>query len=157
MPWFVSDVTPQDFSWTLDILAGVTADEAELDISGDDSKQENAAVQDPAAWFGYGITISSSAARCLPVCRLSPSEANEHLAPLVARWREHAANGTFSLRMDDFWTGFWPYWDLPQPLVDELNTSSGLVILKGDLKCVLNVPSLGYEITFTTSPTATAS
>ncbi|KAH7098973.1 DUF89 domain-containing protein [Auriculariales sp. MPI-PUGE-AT-0066] len=117
MPWFVSDVTPQDFSWTLDILSGASDDDDDMEEDDGEGKNEaNTKKPDPTEWFGVDV-----------------ADANEFLAPMVARWRKYVADGTFSLRLDDFWTGFAPYWDLPQPLVDQLNDSSGLVVLKGDL------------------------
>ncbi|EJD46326.1 DUF89 domain-containing protein [Auricularia subglabra TFB-10046 SS5] len=92
IPWFVSDVTPADFAWTLDMLSA-----------------------SPAAFFSG-----------------AEAHANEHLAPLVARWNKHAEDGRFELRMDDWWTHFAAYHHTPARLREALG-QSGLVVFKGDL------------------------
>jgi damage-control phosphatase, subfamily III len=111
IPWFVSDVTPPDFSSIFTSL-----------------EQPNFFVSDAPS-----------------------TEAREHLADLVRRWRGYVDSGVFALsvpmetplgkpaEMYDFWTEAHPFWEMEAraPALFKNLLESGLVIFKvGCVVCV---------------------
>ncbi|KAF2012632.1 DUF89-domain-containing protein [Aaosphaeria arxii CBS 175.79] len=108
IPWFVSDVLPQDFAALLSALANPQALYSELT---DDEAQA-------------GKTATP----------LSETEA-ENLKFLFDHWSRVYAEGQFVLRPNDFWTAGGSFWRLPgtAPSLHEDLKESELVIFKGDL------------------------
>lgn len=105
IPWFVSDVIPEDFAALLSALA---------DPQGFYSRREEYSDQIPE--------------------RLSEKEAS-NLSFLFRHWAGFHAEGQLVLRPNLFWTSAHSYWHLPQaePRLYEDLKDSELVIFKGDL------------------------
>jgi uncharacterized protein with ATP-grasp and redox domains len=108
IPWFVSDVLPQDFASLLSALASPQAFYSAL---SDDDKQ---AGKSPTP--------------------LSDSEVSD-LEYLFGNWSQAHAEGQLVLRPNNFWTAGGSYWRLPktEPQLLEDLSESELVIFKGDL------------------------
>lgn len=122
IPWFVSDVVPDDFAALLNALADPRTF---YETPSDDEKLRGAAPPPP----------------------LSDAEAAD-LRFLFDEWGRHHAEGRLVLRPRQSWT--WPgsYWRLP-PLDPELYEdlkASELVVFKGDL----NYRKLTGDVSFTT-------
>ncbi|RXW22785.1 hypothetical protein EST38_g3065 [Candolleomyces aberdarensis] len=126
IPWFVSDVLPQDFSETLQLLS--EAPTFLLDFVSSSSSSET-----PSSGTG-GI----------------PPDAFAHLKATADRWQDYVSKGIFKLSVPldtplggggdkgkeaSFWTTPHPYWNLAglDPSLAEDLKKSGLVIFKGDL------------------------
>ncbi|KAH8094465.1 DUF89 domain-containing protein [Cristinia sonorae] len=119
IPWFVSDVTPADFSSAIPNLLSDSFFPPPTD--------------EPDA---SGVVTPSS-----------PPEEHTYLRQMASRWQQYLADGTFKLSVPDstplgksdpkadFWTGPWPYWNMKElsPEVFVSLENSGLVIFKGDL------------------------
>lgn len=123
IPWYVSDVTPSDFSQTLDLLL----DDAFLASSSPTEAERRNLRYMVTRWKDYveqGIFSLS-----VPIS-----------TPL--------GEGIGSTA--DFWTTHLPYWDMKihdQPLWTDLHLNSSLVIFKGDL----NYRKLTGDISWPTS------
>ncbi|CAL1697868.1 unnamed protein product [Somion occarium] len=125
IPWFVSDVTPADFSSTIPNLLSDTFFPPPKPVGGTE-------------------TPGVDEVKALPPSR---PEEHEYLRNMVTRWQSYIDSGVFSLSVPldtplgapnskaDFWTSSRPYWDLKEkaPLVFNGLSKSGLVIFKGDL------------------------
>jgi len=131
LPWFVSDVLPTDFRLLLSPFTLPSTNVSEATSS---------------SWTSFFSASSNST-----------QEESGALEKLLARWRYYLADGTFmlsvpfdsplgapkardteqSLKDAAFWTTGSSYWCLPEQegLMKHL-LDSGLVIFKGDLKCV---------------------
>ena len=105
IPWFVSDVIPEDFAALLSALA------------------------DPQGFYSTREEFSDQ----IPE-RLSEKEAS-NLSFLFRHWAGFHAEGQLVLRPNLFWTSVHSYWHLPQaePRLNEDLKDSELVIFKGDL------------------------
>ncbi|KAL6713174.1 Hairy/enhancer-of-split with YRPW motif protein 2 [Lecanora helva] len=105
MPWFVSDVVPEDFAALLSALAGPQGFYSALEHEHSDTKP-------------------------IP---LSDKETSD-LFSVFKHWSSLHAEGQLLLRPNDFWTTACSYWDLPKAvsLYEDLQKSE-LVIFKGDL------------------------
>lgn len=105
IPWFVSDVIPQDFAAILSALAN-----PQIFYSTPD--EHSSLVPEP----------------------LSEKEASD-LSSLFQHWASLHAEGQILLRPNLFWTSAHSYWHLPQaePRLYEDLKDSELVIFKGDL------------------------
>ncbi|KAF4545161.1 uncharacterized protein LTHEOB_5572 [Lasiodiplodia theobromae] len=108
MPWFVSDVLPQDFGALLNALANP---QAFYTTQTDDDKHAERTPQP-----------------------LSQKEVEE-LEFLFQRWGGFHAEGQLTIRPNRFWTEGGSYWRLPKtaPSLYEDLKESELVIFKGDL------------------------
>ncbi|KAK0200981.1 DUF89 domain-containing protein [Desarmillaria ectypa] len=110
IPWFVSDVTPSDFSQTFDLLL----DDAFLASSSPTEAEKKHLRYMTTRWKDYverGVFSLS-----VPISTL-------------------LGEGIGSTA--DFWTSHFPYWDMKihdEPLWSDLHLNSSLVIFKGDLK-----------------------
>jgi len=121
IPWFVSDVTPADFSSTVPSLLSDTF------------------FPSPSAELG-------AQPESAPIPPSRPEE-YEYLQNMVQRWQSYIDSGVFALSVPtntplggsnvkaDFWTSPYPYWDMKEraPEVWETLKNSGLVVFKGDL------------------------
>ncbi|RYP93570.1 hypothetical protein DL770_000312 [Monosporascus sp. CRB-9-2] len=108
IPWFVSDVVPEDFMALLNALADP---KAFYETPSDDEKLQD---KTPAP--------------------LADKE-TENLQFLFQEWGRHHAEGELVLRPRLFWTGPGSYWRLPstdEELYEDLKNSE-LVVFKGDL------------------------
>ncbi|CAL1697865.1 unnamed protein product [Somion occarium] len=122
IPWFVSDVTPADFSSTIPNLLSDTFFPPPKPVGGTE-------------------TPGVDEVKALPPSR---PEEHEYLRNMVTRWQSYIDSGVFSLSVPldtplgapnskaDFWTSSRPYWDLKEkaPLVFNGLSKSGLVIFK---------------------------
>ncbi|KAJ2915869.1 hypothetical protein MD484_g4554, partial [Candolleomyces efflorescens] len=127
IPWFVSDVLPQDFSETLQLLSDAPTFLSDLLPS---STEESGSASNK-----HGIS----------------ADAFSHLKSMADRWQDYVSKGIFKLSVPldtpliggssdkgkaaSFWTTPYPYWNLASldpALIEELR-KSGLVIFKGDL------------------------
>ncbi|OJD38909.1 uncharacterized protein BKCO1_3000131 [Diplodia corticola] len=108
IPWFVSDVLPQDFAALLNALA------------------------DPQAFYATQTDDEKHVGRAPHP--LSEEEA-EDLTFLFQRWSGFHAEGQLTIRPNRFWTEGGSYWRLPgtAPSLYEDLKESELVIFKGDL------------------------
>ncbi|GME22951.1 uncharacterized protein LTHEOB_5572 [Neofusicoccum parvum] len=108
IPWFVSDVLPQDFGALLNALA---SPQAFYSTQTDDDKHAGRTPQP-----------------------LSEKEAEE-LSFLFQRWSGFHVEGQLTIRPNRFWTEGGSYWRLPKtaPSLYEDLKESELVIFKGDL------------------------
>lgn len=108
IPWFVSDVTPQDFADLLSVLMN-------------------------APQF-YETPSEADLARNKTPPPLSAQETS-HLQSLCQNWSTLYAQGQIILRPNSFWTEAGSYWRLPQtaPALYQDLQESELVIFKGDL------------------------
>lgn len=108
IPWFVSDVLPQDFGALLNALA------------------------DPQTFYTTPSDEDKHAGRTPQP--LSAAEADE-LSFLFQRWSGFHAEGQLAIRPNRFWTEGGSYWRLPgtAPSLYEDLKESELVIFKGDL------------------------
>ena len=107
LPWFVSDVVPQDLANLLNALA------------------------DPVAF--YRMTADDAQDQPPPV-EITADESAD-LAFLFQQWSGFHQDGRLRLRPNRFWTQAGSYWRLPREapaLLDDLRASE-LVIFKGDL------------------------
>ncbi|MCJ1469213.1 hypothetical protein MMC07_007846 [Pseudocyphellaria aurata] len=107
IPWFVSDVVPDDFSALLHALA--------------DPQWFYATTSDEEK--GTGIEAKASP--------LMTKEAN-NLTFLFYHWSRFHQDGKLIIRPDLFWTSASSYWRIPRHLHEDLSQSE-LVIFKGDL------------------------
>lgn len=107
IPWFVSDVVPQDFA---DLLSALAQPKKFYETQSEDEKLQDKTPEP-----------------------LSDKEAGD-LAFLFQEWGQQYAEGQFAIRPNRFWTHGGSFWRLPaeKELVDDLRTSE-LVIFKGDL------------------------
>ncbi|KAK7994713.1 hypothetical protein PG990_013486 [Apiospora arundinis] len=107
IPWFVSDVVPQDFS---DLLSALAQPKKFYETQSEDEKLQDKTPEP-----------------------LSDKEAGD-LAFLFQEWGQLYAEGQFVIRPNRFWTHGGSFWRLPaeKDLVEDLKTSE-LVIFKGDL------------------------
>ncbi|KAJ3486942.1 hypothetical protein NLI96_g3894 [Meripilus lineatus] len=133
IPWFVSDVTPTDFTNSITSL-----------LSDAFFPPPSASIPSEAA--APGTEPSTSIAVEPP----SRPEEHEYLRRMVSRWKSYIDHGVFALSVPsdtplggsnpkaDFWTSPWPYWDMKErtPEIFKNLSKSGLVILKGDLNIV---------------------
>ncbi|PSN71004.1 DUF89-domain-containing protein [Corynespora cassiicola Philippines] len=108
IPWFVSDVLPQDFAALISALADPQAFYSSL---SDDDKQSGKSANP-----------------------LSDSEVLD-LKFLFEHWSRFHAEGQLVIRPNDFWTAGGSFWRLPKtaPELYEDLKESELVIFKGDL------------------------
>mmetsp|Transcript_45016 Transcript_45016/g.144240 ORF Transcript_45016/g.144240 Transcript_45016/m.144240 type:complete len:458 (+) Transcript_45016:75-1448(+) len=53
-------------------------------------------------------------------------------ARLARRWRQHLESGAWTLHADHFWAMPPAMWEMPEPLYQELASSSALAVVKGD-------------------------
>ena len=108
IPWFVSDVLPQDFAALLSALA------------------------DPQAFYSALSDHDKLAGK--PPTPLSDAQVS-HLKFLFDHWSRAHAEGQLVLRPNTFWTAGGSYWRLPQtePSLHADLKESELVIFKGDL------------------------
>lgn len=108
IPWFVSDVIPNDFASLLGALASPQDFYSSL---SEDEKQQGKTPQP-----------------------LSEKEVEE-LSFLFQRWSQFHANGQLVIRPNRFWTEGGSYWRMPKtaPELFEDLKESELVIFKGDL------------------------
>ncbi len=108
MPWFVSDVTPKDFSELLNVLVNAKS------FYETPSEEDTVAGKTPAP--------------------LSEKEESD-LQALFQNWSQLYAEGKIILRPNAFWTEGGSYWRLPTraPALYEDLKQSELVIYKGDL------------------------
>lgn len=108
IPWFVSDVTPQDFADLLSVLMN-------------------------APQF-YETPSEADLSRNKTPPPLSAQETS-HLQSLCQHWSTLYAQGQIILRPNSFWTEAGSYWRLPQtaPALYQDLQESELVIFKGDL------------------------
>lgn len=108
IPWFVSDVLPQDFAALIQALA------------------------DPQGFYSaLSDDAEESGTRTPP---LSESEVS-NLQFLFQHWSTFHAEGQLALRPNNFWTAGGSFWRLPktEPELAEDLKESELVIFKGDL------------------------
>lgn len=108
IPWFVSDVLPNDFAALLNVLANP---QGFYSTPSDDEKNAGKTPQP-----------------------LSQKEADE-LAFLFSEWSNFHAEGQIAIRPNDFWTHGGSFWRLPstEPRLLEDLKETELVIFKGDL------------------------
>jgi hypothetical protein len=108
IPWFVSDVLPQDFASLIYALA------------------------DPQTFYGTPSDEDKSAERA--PTPLSDAEVS-NLKFLFEHWSRFHAEGQLLLRPNSFWTAGGSFWRLPgtEPELYEDLKESELVIFKGDL------------------------
>ena len=123
IPWFVSDVIPQDFVALLDVL--------------NDPQQFYAPVEDKDA---------NGNAEPLTETEVS------NLVFLFQHWAMCQTEGQLLIRPNLFWTSYMSYWEIPQQkyLYDDLKESE-LVIFKGDLnyrKLTVDVSQLLHAVPF---------
>lgn len=125
IPWFVSDVMPVDFQWTLDQLRHTSS----------------------------ATTNTESSAGKAPF--FDPSELSEQkaLRDLGTKWQSYVDQGVWRVTSDDFWTSCYSFYHLTslpsaQDLFSEMRKSD-LWIFKGDL----NYRKLVYDCQWpTTTP-----
>lgn len=108
IPWYVSDVLPQDFAALIQALA------------------------DPQGFYSALSDDDKKAGKS--VAPLSDTEV-DNLKFLFQHWSQFHAEGELVLRPNIFWTGGGSYWRLPkkEPSLTEDLKQSELVIFKGDL------------------------
>ncbi|CEH14179.1 Uncharacterized conserved protein [Ceraceosorus bombacis] len=159
LPWFVSDVTPADFHYT---LAALQSSDFFTDVSVGQSdggkkaaESATAKAELDASYFlnAQGASVQPSQSYVIDTSAVTKRVSAAHTASgstaiqrLAARWSKHLSEGRFRLAFDgklgqaagplgDFWTSFHSYADLPTAAPD-LNADlrkSSLVIFKGDL------------------------
>ncbi|KAG0204386.1 hypothetical protein BGX28_003638 [Mortierella sp. GBA30] len=128
IPWFVSDVMPFDFQWTLDQLHGCGASSSTSDAG------DNTQTYEP--FFNPSDPVEQKA-----------------LKDLGHRWQSYVDQGIWKLTSHDFWTSCYAFYHLPtlpsaQDLFLEMKQSD-LWIFKGDL----NYRKLVYDCQWpTTTP-----
>lgn len=108
IPWFVSDVMPEDFSTLLNVLA------------------------DPCSF--YNATPEDEGKDAESATPLSSQE-EQNVKYLFQHWSQFHAEGQLVLRPNDFWTEGGSFWRMPEtaPLLFTDLQSSDLVVFKGDL------------------------
>ncbi|ORZ02023.1 hypothetical protein BCR41DRAFT_342347 [Lobosporangium transversale] len=129
IPWFVSDVIPFDFQWTID----------QLYKAGEDEDKDNNATDTSATSTSF----------------FNPSDVNEQkaLKDLGKRWQNYLQQGVWKVGTHDFWTSCFAFYHLPSlPSARDLfqdMKKSDLWIFKGDL----NYRKLVYDCQWpTTTP-----
>lgn len=107
LPWFVSDVLPQDFADLLNAL------------------------HDPVAYFTSSEEPKKEGEKTETLTDAQKAD----LEFLFSRWAQFHAEGQFVLRSNAFWTTAGSYWRLPKvaPALFEDLKKSELCIFKGDL------------------------
>jgi hypothetical protein len=108
IPWFVSDVLPQDFASLISALAN------------------------PQSFYTTPTDADKAAGK--EPTPLSDAETSS-LTFLFENWSRHHAEGQLVLRPNSFWTAGGSFWRLPktEPALFEDLKESELVIFKGDL------------------------